>query len=142
MAAKFEISKDHAGKFRFHLKAPNGTSPATRTRRGSPTRSPGRRIGHRSPDHHPCLQFDQGYANNGPVSAYVRSHNTAHKIRSQIAWAKNLNSAMRPSSPSPTTIRTEWSQSQPAPVSASSSAAAAEAFAASLAQVGGVDAVS
>ena len=24
MAAKFEISKDHAGKFRFHLKAPNG----------------------------------------------------------------------------------------------------------------------
>jgi uncharacterized protein len=24
MATKFEISKDHAGKFRFHLKAPNG----------------------------------------------------------------------------------------------------------------------
>ena len=24
VAAKFEISKDHAGKFRFHLKAPNG----------------------------------------------------------------------------------------------------------------------
>jgi uncharacterized protein len=24
MAAKFEISKDHAGNFRFHLKAPNG----------------------------------------------------------------------------------------------------------------------
>jgi uncharacterized protein YegP (UPF0339 family) len=24
MAAKFEISKDHAGKFRFHLKAANG----------------------------------------------------------------------------------------------------------------------
>ena len=24
MAAKFEISKDHAGKFRFPLKAPNG----------------------------------------------------------------------------------------------------------------------
>jgi uncharacterized protein YegP (UPF0339 family) len=24
MAANFEISKDHAGKFRFHLKAPNG----------------------------------------------------------------------------------------------------------------------
>jgi uncharacterized protein YegP (UPF0339 family) len=24
MAAKFEISKDHAGKFRFHLKPPNG----------------------------------------------------------------------------------------------------------------------
>jgi uncharacterized protein YegP (UPF0339 family) len=24
MAAKFEISKDHAGKFRFHLKASNG----------------------------------------------------------------------------------------------------------------------
>ena len=24
MSAKFEISKDHAGKFRFHLKAPNG----------------------------------------------------------------------------------------------------------------------
>jgi uncharacterized protein YegP (UPF0339 family) len=24
MAAKFEISKDHAGKFGFHLKAPNG----------------------------------------------------------------------------------------------------------------------
>jgi len=24
MAAKFEISKDHAGKFRFHLKALNG----------------------------------------------------------------------------------------------------------------------
>lgn len=24
MAAKFEISKDRAGKFRFHLKAPNG----------------------------------------------------------------------------------------------------------------------
>jgi hypothetical protein len=23
MSAKFEISKDHAGKFRFHLKAPN-----------------------------------------------------------------------------------------------------------------------
>jgi hypothetical protein len=88
---------------------------------------PGRqRLGER-----PCLQFDQGYANNGPVSAYVRSHNSAHKIRSQIAWAKNLNSAMRPSSPSPTTIPTEWSQSQPAPVSASSSAAAAKAFAAS-----------
>jgi uncharacterized protein len=24
MAARFEISKDYAGKFRFHLKAPNG----------------------------------------------------------------------------------------------------------------------
>jgi uncharacterized protein YegP (UPF0339 family) len=24
MAAKFEIENDHAGKFRFHLKAPNG----------------------------------------------------------------------------------------------------------------------
>ncbi|MDL4776978.1 MULTISPECIES: YegP family protein [Thermomonosporaceae] len=24
MAAKFEIFKDHAGEFRFHLKAPNG----------------------------------------------------------------------------------------------------------------------
>jgi uncharacterized protein YegP (UPF0339 family) len=24
VAAKFEISKDKAGKFRFHLKAPNG----------------------------------------------------------------------------------------------------------------------
>lgn len=24
MAATFEISKDHAGKFRFHLKVPNG----------------------------------------------------------------------------------------------------------------------
>jgi uncharacterized protein len=24
MAAEFEISKDHAGKYRFHLKAPNG----------------------------------------------------------------------------------------------------------------------
>jgi uncharacterized protein YegP (UPF0339 family) len=24
MAAKFEVSKDKAGKFRFHLKAPNG----------------------------------------------------------------------------------------------------------------------
>jgi uncharacterized protein len=24
MGANFEISKDHAGKFRFHLKAPNG----------------------------------------------------------------------------------------------------------------------
>jgi uncharacterized protein YegP (UPF0339 family) len=24
LVAKFEISKDHAGKFRFHLKAPNG----------------------------------------------------------------------------------------------------------------------
>lgn len=24
MAAKFEIMKDHAGKFRFHLKAANG----------------------------------------------------------------------------------------------------------------------
>jgi uncharacterized protein len=24
MPAKFEISKDHAGKFRFHLKAANG----------------------------------------------------------------------------------------------------------------------
>lgn len=24
LAAKFEISMDHAGKFRFHLKAPNG----------------------------------------------------------------------------------------------------------------------
>jgi uncharacterized protein YegP (UPF0339 family) len=24
MAAKFEITEDHAGKFRFHLKAPNG----------------------------------------------------------------------------------------------------------------------
>jgi uncharacterized protein len=29
MAAKFEISKDHAGKFRFHLKAPNGEIIAT-----------------------------------------------------------------------------------------------------------------
>ena len=24
MAAKFELSKDHAGKYRFHLKAANG----------------------------------------------------------------------------------------------------------------------
>jgi uncharacterized protein len=24
MPAKFEVSKGHAGKFRFHLKAPNG----------------------------------------------------------------------------------------------------------------------
>jgi hypothetical protein len=24
MAAKFDISNDHAGKFRFHLQAPNG----------------------------------------------------------------------------------------------------------------------
>jgi uncharacterized protein YegP (UPF0339 family) len=24
MAAKFDISKDYAGKYRFHLKAPNG----------------------------------------------------------------------------------------------------------------------
>jgi hypothetical protein len=24
VAAKFDISNDHAGKFRFHLKAPNG----------------------------------------------------------------------------------------------------------------------
>jgi uncharacterized protein len=24
VAAKFEITEDHAGKFRFHLKAPNG----------------------------------------------------------------------------------------------------------------------
>jgi uncharacterized protein YegP (UPF0339 family) len=23
MAAKFEINKDHAGRYRFHLKAPN-----------------------------------------------------------------------------------------------------------------------
>lgn len=29
MAAKFEISKDHAGKYRFHLKAPNGEIIAT-----------------------------------------------------------------------------------------------------------------
>ena len=29
MAAKFETSKDHAGKFRFHLKAPNGEIIAT-----------------------------------------------------------------------------------------------------------------
>ena len=29
MAAKFAISKDHAGKFRFHLKAPNGEIIAT-----------------------------------------------------------------------------------------------------------------
>ena len=29
MAAKFEISKDHPGKFRFHLKAPNGEIIAT-----------------------------------------------------------------------------------------------------------------
>jgi uncharacterized protein len=28
MAAKFEINKDRAGKFRFHLKAPNGESIA------------------------------------------------------------------------------------------------------------------
>jgi uncharacterized protein YegP (UPF0339 family) len=30
MAAKFEISKDHASKFRFHLKAPNGEIIAAR----------------------------------------------------------------------------------------------------------------
>ncbi|MGB6763806.1 hypothetical protein, partial [Mycobacterium sp.] len=36
--------------------------------------------------HHPgLLQFDQGYANNGPVTADVRSHTSAHKSRSQIA---------------------------------------------------------
>ncbi|HZC93185.1 MAG TPA: DUF1508 domain-containing protein [Mycobacterium sp.] len=39
MAAKFEISKDHAGKFRFHLKAPNGetiaASQVTRRRRAA-----------------------------------------------------------------------------------------------------------
>ena len=29
MAAKFEISNDSAGKFRFHLKAPNGEIIAT-----------------------------------------------------------------------------------------------------------------
>ncbi|MBV8348120.1 MAG: YegP family protein [Mycolicibacterium sp.] len=29
MAGKFEISKDHAGKFRFHLKAANGEIIAT-----------------------------------------------------------------------------------------------------------------
>ena len=35
MAAKFEISKDHAGKFRFHLRHPTATSspPARDTRR-------------------------------------------------------------------------------------------------------------
>jgi hypothetical protein len=37
------------------------------------------------------LQFDQGYANNGPVTADVRSHTSAHKIRSHIALAKNRN---------------------------------------------------
>src|SRR6202050_3560067 len=57
--------------------------------------------------HHPgCLQFDQGYANNGPVTAAVRSHTSAHKIRSQIAWAKNRNwfaeaSSSRMTVPSP-----------------------------------------
>jgi hypothetical protein len=35
------------------------------------------------------LQFDQGYANSGPTTADVRSHTSAHKIRSQIARAKN-----------------------------------------------------
>jgi uncharacterized protein len=32
MAAKFEISKDHAGKYRFHLKAPNGEIVAAGSR--------------------------------------------------------------------------------------------------------------
>jgi hypothetical protein len=43
----------------------------------------------------PLPQFDQGYANNGPVTAYARSHTSAHKIRSQIARAKKLNPAVR-----------------------------------------------
>jgi uncharacterized protein len=39
MAAKFEISKDHAGKYRFHLKAPNGEIiAAVKVTRRRPTR--------------------------------------------------------------------------------------------------------
>ena len=38
----------------------------------------------------PLSQFDQGYANNGPVTANKRSDISAQKIRSQIARAKNL----------------------------------------------------
>jgi hypothetical protein len=53
----------------------------------------------------PLSQFDQGYANNGPVTANKRSDISAQKIRSQIARAKNLNSAIRSSSPSPTSCR-------------------------------------
>lgn len=34
-------------------------------------------------------QFDQGYANNGPVTADARSAIRAHKISSQIARAMN-----------------------------------------------------
>ena len=52
----------------------------------------------------PQSQFDQGYANNGPVTANKRSDISAQKTRSQIARAKNLNSAIR-SSPSPTSCR-------------------------------------
>ena len=43
----------------------------------------------------PISQFDQGYANNGPVTANKRSDISAQNIRSQIARAKNLNSAIR-----------------------------------------------
>jgi hypothetical protein len=48
MAAKFEISKDHAGKFRFHLKAPNAKSspPAKVTRRRQAPRRALRRSRH------------------------------------------------------------------------------------------------
>src|ERR1700735_2589647 len=53
----------------------------------------------------PLSQFAQGYANNGPVTANKRSDISAQKIRSQIARAKNLNSAIRSSSPSPTSCR-------------------------------------
>jgi hypothetical protein len=38
MAAKFEIIKDHAGKFRFHLKAPNGEIIAASPRSSPPVR--------------------------------------------------------------------------------------------------------
>jgi hypothetical protein len=51
------------------------------------------------------LQFDQGYANNGPVSADARSDNTAAKISSQMAWARNLNADFRSSFRPPTSHR-------------------------------------
>jgi uncharacterized protein len=56
MAAKFEISKDQAGKFRFHLKAPNGEIIAASQRyetkasaeKGIEAREFGIRVGRRS----------------------------------------------------------------------------------------------
>jgi hypothetical protein len=64
MAAKFEISKDHAGKFRFHLKAPNGEIIAAS--QGYPTRPSeiGRAAQHQSErDVGPVAVDDDGHQN-------------------------------------------------------------------------------